>query len=172
MQPQISTVASKDYSFVVLTASILGLVSNLFWHSPILSVILGTIFFSAFDAIGYFHLFWGGNQKEPVPQKHHRLVSYRFLQTSVQFLITAFLYSIAGIESAITFNLLWWFGVCDLLYYGLLKQNFFEYGEMFWLWWTPAGFLNKIRIVPQISATVAVIQGIIGLILSVVYLMH
>ena len=81
-------------------------------------------------------------------------------------MITVILYTQVGIKYALAFNTMWWFGLCDMLYYVLLKQEFIKYQDMFWLWWTPAGILKSVGLLEKVSGGTLVIQSIIGLIIA------
>jgi hypothetical protein len=159
-----------DYSYVTFAVSTLALLISIFTGNPLLMLGSSVVLFSAMDAIGYFHLVWGGNQNVPANNQQERLVSYRFIQTVFQLLVSIALYSNVGLMSALSFNLMWWFGVCDILYYVLLKQNFFGYGDMFWLWWTPIGILRSIGLIKEITAWMAVTQAVIGVLVGMAIL--
>jgi hypothetical protein len=134
---------------------------------PSILVPISILLFSSMDAIGYFHLVWGGDQSQPVVNQQERLVSYRFIQVGFQVLLSLVLYSFSGVLGPILFNIMWWFGLCDMLYYILLKQKFIQFEDMFWLWWTPAGVLKRLGLIDHISGTTMIIQAAIGVLLSV-----
>jgi hypothetical protein len=75
------------------------------------------------------------------------MVRYRIGQTSVQLLTIILLGVITGWNAWVVlgFIYLWWMGVCDVLFYILLGRlrAMVEYGDMFWLWWTPVGMMNR-----------------------------
>jgi hypothetical protein len=86
--------------------------------------------------------------------------SYRIFQVILQIGILIYLYTI-GIIYSISFLILWWFGICDMLYYiydilidcflfpsfekGWFMHNFKNIKEMSWLFFTPFG-LCRIKI--------------------------
>lgn len=155
----------SDYSYVVFVLSAVSLIVSIF--SGLTPILLSSILlFSSMDAIGYFHLVWGGDQSVPANNQDSRLISYRFIQTVFQALISAILYLNGGISYVLAFNIMWWFGVCDMLYYLLLKQDFTRYDDMFWLWWTPAGILKSLGILKTVSGITMIIQSIIGIIFA------
>lgn len=155
-----------DYSYITFAISAVTLLTSIFLANPFLMLGSSVLLFSSMDAIGYFHLVWGGNQNIPANNQQERLVSYRFIQTVFQMLVSIALYTNVDAMSAVSFNLMWWFGVCDILYYILLKQNFFGYGDMFWLWWTPIGILRSAGFIKEITAWMAVTQAAVGIILG------
>lgn len=160
-----------DYSYVAFAISAISTVAAVLMASPLLMILSAVLLFSSMDAIGYFHLVWGGNQTIPANNQDQRLVSYRFIQTVFQALVTIVLYTNVGLMYAISFNLMWWFGVCDILYYVLLKQNFMKYEDMFWLWWTPIGIGRSLGIVKEISGKMALLQALLGLVVGFVLLL-
>lgn len=156
----------KDYSYVAFILSTLMTVLMVISGLPF--IVVTTLFlFSAMDAIGYFHLLWGSNQNIEANNQEQRLVSYRFIQTGFQIILSCLIYLSTNLMGAAMFNLLWWFGVCDMLYYMLLKQDFIHYKNMFWLWWTPVGILKKIGILSDITGVTMLVQSIIGILLAI-----
>lgn len=154
-----------DYSYVVFAASAILMVASILTGLPIL-LTTSVLLFSSMDAIGYFHLVWGGDQSVPANNQESRLISYRFIQTVFQALITIILYMQTGLTYALAFNAMWWFGLCDMLYYILLKQKFIQYQDMFWLWWTPAGILKSLGILKSVTGTTMLIQSMIGILVA------
>jgi hypothetical protein len=154
-----------DYSYVAFTISVIAIVLTIFIY-PMILLPFSVLLFSSMDAIGYFHLVWGGDQSIPVNNQKSRLVSYRFIQVGFQTLVSAILYFNMGFMGVVSFNILWWFGLCDVIYYILLKQRFIDYDDMFWLWWTPAGILQKIGVISRVTGTTMLIQSIIGIIVT------
>lgn len=141
---------------LVLVLSAVGLVLSYPLSSPVLATVSSVILFSAFDAVGYYRLDSGSKEKLPY---------YRTLQVVFQHLLTAYLFFLFGWQFAVIYNVAWWFGVCDIMYYVILKQNYFTYGPMFWLWWTPFGIVSKLFKM-DILPIIATIQAIIGLVVS------
>jgi len=102
----------------------------------ILIYILAILLFTIFDIVGYYFILTKRETKEPLKAD---LFLYRFLQVSFQVVICAVLFLI-DYKIMLAFMISWWFGLCDLLYYWLcLRWVTFE--NMFWLWWTPYGFI-------------------------------
>lgn len=154
-----------DYSYVVFAASAMLMVASVLTGIPFL--LASSVFlFSSMDAIGYFHLVWGGDQSVSANNQDQRLISYRFIQTVFQAMITIILYTQLGTKFALAFNTMWWFGLCDMLYYILLKQKFTQYQDMFWLWWTPAGILKSLGVLEKVTGTTLIIESVIGLIIA------
>lgn len=147
----------KIGELIVLVLSAVGLVVSHPLGSPILATLSSIVLFSAFDAIGYYRL--GSNDKDKLPY-------YRTLQVVFQHILTAFLLFLFGWKFAVIYTVAWWFGVCDILYYIILRQNYFDYGPMFWLWWTPIGIVSKL-FKTDVLPIVATVQAVIGLCISV-----
>ena len=159
----------KDYSYISFALSILMATISVLFPSTAALVVASILMFASMDAIGYFHLLWGGDQGKEVPNYQERLVSYRFIQTGFQILLSILLFSVGGILPVLAFNIVWWFGFCDLMYYVLLKQNFMEYGDMYWLWWTPIGIARSMGLVSAITGTMLIIQSLVGIIVAFKY---
>jgi hypothetical protein len=156
----------SDYSYIAFAISMV-IVSLTTFLGPVLLLPFSALLFSSMDAIGYFHLVWGGDQTVPVNNQQGRLVSYRFIQVGFQSLLSSILYFNLGFIGVVAFNILWWFGLCDMLYYVLLKQRFIDYDDMFWLWWTPAGILQKIGIISKVTGMSMLIQSIVGIVITI-----
>ena len=144
---------------LIFILSAIGLVGSYLIGSPLLATVSAIILFTSFDVFGYYRMGTTSN-KEIVPY-------YRVMQTIFQHIITAFLWFLFGWQFALIYNIFWWFGGCDILYYVILKQNYFTYGPMFWLWWTPAGIVLS-RFGESPSPRLATIQSIVGLVLCIV----
>ena len=133
----------------------------------ILYILAGFLFFSVFDYVGYNLI--AVNNKD--------LFHYRILQVSIQIVLSVVLFLLSPI-SAVCFLLLWWFWLCDWMYYFIdytLLKLFnigFEKGTGFnhvksegcnWAWWTPYGLIvyaftgNK-----HLLADELIFQSIIG----------
>jgi hypothetical protein len=156
----------SDYSYVTFASSaVLFAVGVITVNLPLL-LVSSILLFSSMDALGYFHLVWGGDQTVPANNQEQRLISYRFIQTVFQALVTLILYVSAGVQYVLAFNAMWWFGLCDMLYYILLKQNFLEYKDMFWLWWTPAGILKSLGLIKDVTGVTMLIESILGIVVA------
>jgi hypothetical protein len=57
--------------------------------------------------------------------------------------------------------------VMFLVVHVLLKQRFIDYDDMFWLWWTPAGILQKIGIISKVTGMSMLIQSIVGIVITI-----
>lgn len=121
----------KDYSIIILLYSVIGLAVNM--NDLFCSILL----FSSFDYLVFQRIV-----KSDIELKG--LVPYRVVQTILQYLLVYYIYINNGLDDSIWFMLMWWFGVCDLLYYLVGKESIKTYNDMFWLWWTPAGIVCKI----------------------------
>ncbi len=133
--------ATKDYAFLALVISLIGfIVSSFTMLYPPIILLLALISFTAFDSIGW----------ESVAHSEERMnvVRYRIDQTTYQYIIAAFATAVSGqlVWVTIGYILLWWIGLCDVLFYYLLKKqnDLYSYGNMPWVWWTPLGIYNKI----------------------------
>jgi hypothetical protein len=132
--------ATKDYAFATLVISLLGLIYASFTPIyPPLILIFALMSFTAFDTIGW----------ESVAHSEERMnvVRYRIDQTTYQYIVAALATSVSGglIWVTIGYIILWWIGLCDVLFYYLLKKqdDLYSYGNMPWVWWTPLGIYNK-----------------------------
>jgi hypothetical protein len=133
--------ATKDYAFVSLVISLIGFIISAFTplSAPII-LVLAILSFTAFDSIGW----------ESVAHSEDRMnvVRYRIDQTTYQYIIAALATAVSGglVWVTIGYILLWWIGLCDVLFYYLLKKeaDLYSYGNMPWVWWTPLGIYNRI----------------------------
>lgn len=130
----------RDWSFGALVLSIFGLALTQWVNLAYPLVLgLGLTLFSAWDVIGY--------ESVAKSDRRENMVRYRIGQTSVQLLTIILLGVITHWNAWVVlgFIYLWWMGVCDVLFYILLHRlrDMIEYGDMFWLWWTPVGMMNR-----------------------------
>lgn len=160
----------SDYSYMFFIVSTILTIASIFTGGFAPLLISAIFLFSSMDAIGYFHLVWGGDQGIPANNQEERLVSYRFIQTVFQIMLSLILYMHSGITYALAFNIIWWFGFCDMLYYIMLKQRFIDYEDMFWLWWTPAGILKKAGLIKTITGRTMLIQSIVGIVVACAFM--
>lgn len=133
--------ATKDYAFLALVISLIGfIISSFTMLYPPIILLLALLSFTAFDSIGW----------ESVAHSEERMnvVRYRIDQTTYQYIIAALATAVSGqlVWVTIGYILLWWIGLCDVLFYYLLKKqnDLYSYGNMPWVWWTPLGIYNKI----------------------------
>jgi len=117
--------------------------------------IIGTVLFALFDWLGFAKLYIKPGENalvydgvKFVKPKNVRLIAYRIIQNMFMASLLANLYYISGglwLCPAL-FLLLWWFGVCDFLFYVFNRQvkAMLEWEDMPWLWWTPGGIVCKI----------------------------
>lgn len=152
----------KIGELIVLVLSAVELVVSHPLGSPILATISAIVLFASFDAIGYYRL---KVHRSPLGSTDIRPY-YRTLQAVFQHILTAFLLFLFGWKFAVIYVVAWWFGICDILYYVILRQNYFSYGPMFWLWWTPIGIVSKL-FKTDVLPIVATVQAIIGLGVSI-----
>jgi len=134
------TFIKRDLSFPALVVSLFGLaLDGWFGISNPLILLLGITLFSAWDAICYEIAARSDNREN--------MVRYRIGQTSVQILIITLMGLLSDWNTWVVlgFFYLWWMGVCDVLFYILLGRlkDMVRYGDMFWLWWTPLGMMNR-----------------------------
>lgn len=132
--------ATKDFTFFALAVSLFGLIYASFTPIyPPLILILSLLSFTSFDAIGW----------ESVVHSEDRMniVRYRVDQTVFQYIVAALATSLSNglVWVTVGYILLWWIGLCDVLFYYLLKKekDLYSYGNMPWVWWTPLGIINK-----------------------------
>jgi hypothetical protein len=126
------------YSVPVFAASIIYLVfSQFIGVNKYLLLASAILNFSAFDVIGF----------RLANDTSLGVTLYRVIQVGYQLLILYILYMVnQTFELPLAFIWLWWWGVCDLLYYIIAKQ--FDYvlspnsKNFYWLWWTPYGLLG------------------------------
>lgn len=115
--------------------------------------------FSLFDYIGY----------NLVRDDHNAVFYYRILETAIGSALTYFLYKECGINSAISFDLIWWTWGDDLGYYGwanLLKSRYgFKLQSVTWAGWTPIGLTRKKNSI--IDNATLTIQAMIGFSISI-----
>jgi hypothetical protein len=133
--------ATKDYAFATLVLSLLGFVFGAFWGlSAPMILIYSLLSFTAFDAIGYESVAHSENRMD--------LVRYRICQTTYQWFLAIFASSLSNGLFWVVFGyiILWWIGLCDVIFYYLLKKekDLYSYGNMPWVWWTPLGMINRI----------------------------
>ena len=57
----------KDYSYISFALSILMATISVLFPSTAALVVASILMFASMDAIGYFHLLWGGDQGKEVP---------------------------------------------------------------------------------------------------------
>jgi hypothetical protein len=131
----------RDYTFVALVLSLFGLGLGQYISLPYpLILTLGLFLFSAFDAIGY--------ESVAHSPKREDLIRYRIGQSTIQWLVFILLGLLTHWNVWVLggYVYLWWMGVCDVLFYIMLKkeEELFFYADMSWLWWTPLGFMNKL----------------------------
>jgi hypothetical protein len=131
----------RDWSFPAFVFSLIGLfISGIIDIPYPLTLAFGLILFTSFDVIGY----------ESVAHSTDRenLVRYRIIQTGFQWTLFLLLGMIThwNLWTTIGFFYLWWWGLCDVLFYILLGRlhEMTRYGNMSWLWWTPFGIWNKL----------------------------
>lgn len=107
-------------------------------------VFCALVLFAAFDAYGYFYLTQGNTYGS---EDQIRTATYRICQNMFFVLLIAVLLLIAPWHVAAMFVLLWWLGVCDYLYYEMLRQMDYlnSCEDMPWLWWSPYGIVLRLQ---------------------------
>lgn len=130
-----------------------------------MKIALSILIFSTFDYIGYNLI---GTKDD---------FGYRVIQIAVQVIMIAILWYFFGFITSLSFILLWWFGIADLLYYvidGIIylifKKSYenglfwkISYNNMNWLWFTPLGLLGV-----MMNKKLLVIQSVIGILITVI----
>lgn len=148
-------------SFIIFAVTVL------LGGSPIIILVTAIILFAAFDVLGFrfmlkpFHPMVPTEASTEVYQT--ALISYRVIQTIFQHSLTFIIWAFVGWEYATFYVFLWWFGVCDILYYLLLSENFTKFGHMSWLWWTPYGYPSLLSKRYMITPTGVIIQALLGI---------
>lgn len=131
-------VITRDWSFLALLVSVLGFgIAAVVPMSPVWILILAIVSFAAFDVIGFESIRNVGGDS---------LIAYRICQSAFQWMISILATSLSGglLWVGFGYTFLWWVGVCDWLYYPLRREyEYVKYTDMFWLWWTPLGIVNK-----------------------------
>jgi hypothetical protein len=132
----------RDWAFPAFVFSLIGLFGSVFIDIPYpLILAFGLILFTAFDVFGY------GSVEQSTDREN--LVRYRIIQTGFQWTLFLLLGIITHWNTWVTIGYiyLWWMGVCDMLFYVLLGKlgDMLNYGNMYWLWWTPIGIWNKLN---------------------------
>jgi phosphatidylglycerophosphatase A len=130
-------------------AVIFGMINHLYPFAPVNNLLLlyiGSIgLFSCFDCYGYKYILTRF-QTTDIRELHYDEynAAYRIVQTTFQIVLALFLATF-NFWLASFFVLSWWFGLCDFLFYVLLKEFNYMYNatNMSWLWWTPFGMLSQ-----------------------------
>ncbi len=143
---------TQDYS---VYAVVLGLI--LLFTTNDYSLLGAVLLFSGFDYIGFQRI-------TKTDSEMKGLIEYRILQTLLQYSLLYHLYTL-DIFYALEFLLLWWFGVCDILYYILGKENPNTYGKIYWIWWTPLGIISTYITKKSLFYKEMLIQGLVGTII-------
>ena len=126
--------------------------------------------FSLFDYIG----------ANATKSNNSARTAYRVLEVTVQTAITYFLYKKCGLNSAISFNVIWWTWGDDLAYYGWAYTlnpkrpwegryyNGFQGDAVSWASWTPIGLTRKKD--SLIDKATLTIQAMLGFSISIAIL--
>ena len=131
----------RDMSFPALVLSLfgLGLAQYINLGYPII-LALGLTLFTSFDVIGY--------ESVAHSLKREDLIRYRIGQSTLQWLVFILMGLLTHWNLWVLggYIYLWWMGVCDVLFYVLLKKEdeLLFYADMSWLWWTPLGLMNRV----------------------------
>lgn len=135
---KIKELINQDYTLISFILSLTAFIISISLNINVIMYISSILLFASIDVIGFYKLLVQDNTDD-------RIAFYRVLQTGLQLLIAFILLLNNWIISAL-FMLSWWFGLCDMLYYIIIKDDYRKYHDMYWLWWTPYGFyLNAIN---------------------------
>jgi len=131
----------RDGAFPALVLSLFGLgIANYINLGYPIILTLGLILFTSFDVIGY--------ESVAHSNKREDLIRYRIGQSTIQWMTLILLGLLTHWNGWVVLGYvyLWWMGVCDVLFYVLLKKEdeLLSYADMSWLWWTPIGLINGI----------------------------
>lgn len=133
--------SSTSYVLLTLVLSAGALGCGIYFTIPLLLWIGAILLFTAFDCLG-FHYLLTNEETVAVDKGSIQNASYRIMQGAFQIILTFALWLLSP-PVAICFFGSWWLGLCDLLFYIVLRQSF-TYKDMPWLAWTPYGFINKL----------------------------
>lgn len=170
---------TTNNNWMFLLISLLMLLIAVLWKEPISLYLGATLFFTVFDVYGYYYLLTrSGNDSEINTENYFTYkFAYRSLQIGIQILLIMLIICISIINKftiipLLAFIISWWLGLCDYLYYIILKQyDMLEYNDMFWLWWTPYGIIFKIYKEP-IKAEYLINFSLIGLLSSIMMIIY
>lgn len=131
---------NRDWGVTALALAMGGLILSATVGIPLAATLISALVaFTAFDVIGY--------NAVATSNERMNLVRYRVLQVHYQWILftTVGLITDWNLWASIGFLLLHWIGVCDVLFYVLLRRerDLISYGNMPWLWWTPLGIINN-----------------------------
>lgn len=105
---------------------------------PWIMVLVAVLNFGSYDVLGF-----------TIAKKADSDVTvYRVLQVVYQAMLCHLLWSSHdSLPAVLAFVWLWWWGVCDLLYYLIGNWNDYQFlltgKNFYWLWWTPYGLLGR-----------------------------
>jgi hypothetical protein len=150
--------------FIYLLIAILGFAFSGRWGwMAIASMILTYVIF---DLIGH--------EAVPEDENHVKLIkplqSYRILQFMFSIALIVNMTVLYSVFLMIKVIVLWWFGLCDLLYYLIgrypLKKNDGTSIEWDWMGWTPWGIIKRKR--KYLTSREIVIQAILGTVIVII----
>jgi hypothetical protein len=130
-------------------------------------VIGASLAYSLVDYIGY----------NLVRKENKAPISFRIGMIALQSGLSYFLYKQCGLNSAISFNLIWWTWSDDFAYYGWANTlnpsflvenrsvNGLKQGGITWAWWTPVGLLRKKG--SEIAVSTLIAQAVVGFSIAV-----
>jgi hypothetical protein len=130
----------SDWGVVGVIVGMVGIFGGPLWgFSPAVTLAASLLLFTSFDIVGYNSVALSPNRMN--------LVRYRVIQTCFQWtlFLTVALITEWNLWATTGYVLLWWMGVCDVLFYILVGKlrDMLIYEDMPWLWWTPIGIINK-----------------------------
>lgn len=131
-------------------------------------VIAATVLFTAYD----YALFPLTDNADGSPNAWR--IPYRVSQIVLQLGLYAACWILGGWSCAAASALVWWTGVCDVLYYVFdgPRSSFWRECRWYWLWWTPLGLVRRAGGTrdPLMSSSEVLWQAIIGVALSIPFL--
>jgi hypothetical protein len=136
-------------------------------------VLLWVCVFSLYDVYGYDYLVMTDSTArdtvrtlpELLPAYTAAVNAYRIVQWALQIVLTALVFSAAGSRAAFASMLMWWGGVCDLLYYALTMRSLPAQWD--WMWFTPAGMLIDVLPLYLVLAQAAAVTLLGGLLIVI-----
>ena len=132
---------TMDGGVITVATSLIGLiVASLLGATPPIVLTFALLLFTSFDVVGY--------DSVALSPDRMNLVRYRVIQTCFQWTVFVLVGLITdwNLWTCVGYILIWWMGVCDVLFYVLIGKlgQMLTYENMPWLWWTPLGIINKL----------------------------
>lgn len=144
--------------FILYDLLAVGLLVAGWWIHP-LAALGAILWFTMYDLLAYEGVAEIETLVFAAPYRR-LLCSYRVTQTMFQITLIA-LTAILDIRVAVAWLLMWWFGVEDILYYGIGRYPLAD--SWSWLAWTPFGIFHP----SPLSRSSVIIQAVVGVVFAV-----